>query len=668
MNPKPCIGKHEQPFAFTPRQHEPLTALTTIKTMKHLTPSAIRLSFIALLSLAGSHLVSATNYTWTANSAATQDWTTTTNWSGSSIYPNPGTTTDSLIFFADTTTALASGNNLITTNVPTALNMNVLTLNGLGPASGGATNITIGSNAATWTLGGTTPTVNLNALKGTSGLNYTVATNLALAGTTLFTGAGTATTFTFSGGISGTGAGITKSGASALTLSGSNSFDGKIAVSGGTLLYTSVSALGNGTSSIDVGGVQTSLTYSGVAAATNTRDINVTSSNGFVSNNSSNLLTLSGNITMNNYTLTLRPSIGNITVNGRITGTNATGLSATAGSDPLVVTLTDATNSFGSVTVGRGTLSVGSIADSGLNSALGAGTTITLGQTGSNTTGKLQFTGASGGSSNRTITIASNVANTNGGIIENTVAGQTLTLSGNIGTAAGGGSAPTLQLIGAGKGVLSGAISNATGSMSVTKSGSGTWTLSGNSSYTGTTTISSGTLLINGNNSTATGALSVVGASTTLGGSGTTGGVITSTGTLSPGDGVTAIGSLHAAGLTLNTGASFKFDLGASNSSDQLVLSGAFTKGTGATYNFDFNSSGVTSSTYTLLTFGSLAGGFTAGDVSNFTYTGLAGGVTSGTFGLTGTALTFTTVPEPATWALLAFSLTTVMVMRRRRD
>ncbi|MFZ4778054.1 MAG: autotransporter-associated beta strand repeat-containing protein, partial [Terrimicrobiaceae bacterium] len=200
----------------------------------------------------------------------------------------------------------------------------------------------------------------------------------------------------------------------------------------------------------------------------------------------------------------------------------------------------------------------------------------------------------------------------------------------------------------------------------LTKLGAGTLTLSGANSYTGATTVSLGTLLINGSSSAATGAISVVNGAI-LGGAGTVGAAITSAGTLSPGDGITAMGTFHATALTLNTGANFKFDLGASNLSDQIVLTGAFTKGTGTSFSVNFNNSGVANSTYTLATFGSLAGGFTAGDVSNFTYTGLAGGVTSGTFGLTGTDLTFTTVPEPATWALLAFSLTTVIVLRRRR-
>lgn len=200
----------------------------------------------------------------------------------------------------------------------------------------------------------------------------------------------------------------------------------------------------------------------------------------------------------------------------------------------------------------------------------------------------------------------------------------------------------------------------------IAKIGTGTLVLGGTNTFTGMTTVTAGTLLINGNSSAATGAISVANTAT-LGGAGTLGGVTTLAGALSPGNGTTAIGTLNGTGLMLDAGANFKFDLGAGNSSDRIALTGAFTKGTGSSFTFNFNNTGVANSTYTLATFNSLAGGFAAGDVSNFNYTGLSGGVASGTFGLTGTALTFTTVPEPATWALLAFSLTTVMVLRRRR-
>jgi fibronectin-binding autotransporter adhesin len=84
-----------------------------------------------------------------------------------------------------------------------------------------------GTNAATWTLGGTSPTVNLNGLNGTQGLNYTVAFNLTLAANTTFTGNGTAS-FNFSSPIGESGGArvLTKSGDSTLTLSVANTYTG----------------------------------------------------------------------------------------------------------------------------------------------------------------------------------------------------------------------------------------------------------------------------------------------------------------------------------------------------------------------------------------------------------------------------------------------------------
>lgn len=88
---------------------------------------------------------------------------------------------------------------------------------------------------------------------------------------------------------------------------------------------------------------------------------------------------------------------------------------------------------------------------------------------------------------------------------------------------------PVLRLTGtSADNLVTGAISNAsdylTGqALSCEKQGTGTWTLSGANSYTGTTTVSAGKLFINGDQSLATGNVTVA-AAATLGGTGIIGG------------------------------------------------------------------------------------------------------------------------------------------------
>ena len=76
---------------------------------------------------------------------------------------------------------------------------------------------------------------------------------------------------------------------------------------------------------------------------------------------------------------------------------------------------------------------------------------------------------------------------------------------------------------------------------SITKVGTGAWTLTGSNYFTGTTTVSAGTLFVNGDNHSAGGAVSV-GAAGTLGGTGVIGGATTVSGKLSPGS--NSIGTL----------------------------------------------------------------------------------------------------------------------------
>ncbi|MDQ0251937.1 fibronectin-binding autotransporter adhesin [Sphingomonas kyeonggiensis] len=103
------------------------------------------------------------------------------------------------------------------------------------------------------------------------------------------------------------------------------------------------------------------------------------------------------------------------------------------------------------------------------------------------------------------------------------------------------------------------------GSGGLVKSGTGSFTLTGANSYTGTTSVTAGTLLVNGDQSAATG-LTTVASGATLGGSGILGGdvLIADGGTLSPGN---SPGTLTInGGLTLSAGSTLAYEFGAANS------------------------------------------------------------------------------------------------------
>jgi fibronectin-binding autotransporter adhesin len=160
------------------------------------------------------------------------------------------------------------------------------------------------------------------------------------------------------------------------------------------------------------------------------------------------------------------------------------------------------------------------------------------------------------------------------------------------------------------------------GVLNLTKSGAGTWVFSGNNNYSGATTVGAGTLLINGNQSAATGAVAV-NASSTLGGSGIIGGTVTvaAGARLAPGN--TAVGTLAiGGGLDISAMAAgagtLNYDLGPIASSDKITVGGGLNIGSGELGFSDFvfsNAGGLQAGTYTLITSSALTGTLKGADL-----------------------------------------------------
>ena len=241
------------------------------------------------------------------------------------------------------------------------------------------------------------------------------------------------------------------------------------------------------------------------------------------------------------------------------------------------------------------------------------------------------------------------------------VAGGTLAIGGNSDTvgvvtlASGSITGSTGVLTGSSYEVQSGSISAILGGTgaNLTKSTAGSVTLSGANIYTGATTVDAGTLVINGDNSLATGAVTV-NANGTLAGSGTVGGATTVFGALNPGnspgtltftnsltlDG-TSITNLEITGIAAN-----QFDIISGNGSNTLLLGGTL-----ALDNTGYFGNATLGDTITIFN----NWGTRSGTFSTITGLDLGGGLTWDTSNLyTAGSLTVTAVPEPGSIGLLA--------------
>ena len=375
---------------------------------------------------------------------------------------------------------------------------------------------------------------------------------------------------TLSGIISGPYA-LTKSNSGTLTLSASNNY-GATVVNAGTLAVASDVNLGSGAVTLGNG---TLLQVTGATTIDN--DILLT---GDATVSTSAAVTLSG-VVSGSHTLT-KAGASTLTLSGN--------------------------NAYGATTVSAGTLSVASDANLGSGTlTLAAGSTLATsnattidnaialsGNATVNTDANTTLSGIISGSNNLTkagaATLTLSGSNTysgstsvNAGTLSiasdtnlgsgslNLANGTTLQISGN--TTIDNALALTgLVTVNAGAAAtLSGTIS---GTGSLTKTGASNLTLSGSNTNSGATTVSVGTLLVDGSTNSAT----TVGTGATLAGSGTLGGDVTvqNGGTLSPGN--SGAGTLTVNGnLTLDFGSTLALDINGATAGtgyDRVVVNG----------------------------------------------------------------------------------------------
>ncbi|MEI6491026.1 MAG: autotransporter-associated beta strand repeat-containing protein [Verrucomicrobiota bacterium] len=495
--------------------------------------------------------------------------------------------------------------------------------------------------------------------------------------------------------------------------------NGTVVFAGGTLSANTPVSLANTLSTANVAG-----TIAGSQNVTLTG--NITGSNGLTVSNTG-ITTLSGNNTGLTAAVTVNSGA---TVN--LGSANAAGTAAVSVTAGGILGLGNATGPSGGVTIAAATSTVTSTDSTARSFAISGGpSAATFGTAGTGdltitslgTFGANAFTwtvnnayttlGATptGGSSNTPTSFTKNGTGTLVFIVNDVFnkANSTITINGGSlqmgnGSTTGQfgvtnnqtvtGAANTGVIINRSNAVASS--SNFTGSLGITQMGAGNTTLSGTNTYSGNTTVSAGTLILSGNSFSANSSVINVaggatlnvsavsggfnlGSSQTLKGNGTVLGNTTISGSLQPGNSpglLTVNGTLTLNGTAITTmeiaGAGTRgtaYD--AVDVTSSLTYGGNLTIAIGTTF-------ATGNYTFDLFNFSSQSGNFTnVALTGNYNY--LLNNLGSGTWGLTSGNETWTftqsdgvlglnVVPEPATWALLAFSLTTVMVLRRRRN
>lgn len=604
-----------------------------------------------------------------------------------------------------------------------------LTLRGTGLGNDGALRNIAGSNTygGLVTLGAA---ARINSDAGSLTLSNTGTITGATFGLTVG-GAGDTTIASIIGTTTGT---LTKDGTGTVTLTGANTYTGATVVgaaggsNAGTLRVSGSGTIGTGNTTatvtvnagdLDLNGTtqkfsNASALIMGNGTAGSTANVLIGSGSlilggniAFVSGSVANGATISG---IGGGTLSLggasRVFSANDSSNAPVDLTISAiiingGASSNISKNGAGVLLLSGANTYtGATLVNAGALVVTNLTDNTSDNALGRGTAGASGLQLSNNT-VLSYAGSANATTNRSFTIAGSADGHSATVSSDGAGSVSFTSTGSIayGTA---NQTRTLNLAGTNTGnntLRSNLANNGTGAVSVTKSGAGQWTLSGNSSYTGATTINQGTLVVAAGGSLASGSAVAVNSTGTLGGTGTVNGAVTvnSGGTLSPGNspGLQTLGS-----LVLNDGGNYNWQMldadgAAGTGYDSYTLTGALDLSnlTGVTdFNINLwslssigpdvngnalNFNNAVNKSWTIVATNSVITGF---DASYFTVNvgaingtgGFTNGLGFGAFtvelGDSNTDLLLTyTVPEPSTWVLLALGFTAIVALRRRR-
>jgi autotransporter-associated beta strand protein len=539
----------------------------------------------------------------------------------------------------------------------------------------------IGNAAAVTINSGGTFEVDNNETIGRIGGAGNVALNANLT-------TGDTTNSEISGNISGSGT-LIKQGDSTLTLSGDNSgFSGGITLQNinSRLALNSANAAGTGDLTFNH---QNSLKNEASGPSTISNNLNT---NGwFYWESGSKALEITGDWS-NNTDVLWANSSETLTFSGIVSGTASTRVYGGG-----TIALTNDSNTFTGTpdATYNSTIQFSTIDNIGVNSSLGAGSAINFDITNQDQSGYYENIGA-GGSSDRSITLNSDSGNTTAGIANNGTGA--LNLSGTFSNASGTGSTKTLLLAGDynGENTISSVLSDGAngGQLALTKDGDTTWTLSGTNTYTGATTVTDGTLIINGDHSGATGAINVSGTGI-LGGSGTLASMTVALGgAMSPGN---SPGTQTIADLTWEDGGSYIWEVNDSNGTrgadpgwdwvdvtTSFDLSGlsaggftididSLTTGNDAGLAAGFDYSGLAfgdpfATTFTILTLDS--GNITGFDAGDFVFDtgGFANGKLEWSIDAVGADLILSAVfvPEPSSASLLGLGGLALMLRRKR--